>query len=400
MPRIVLNVNDVCEIGNGIKTGIPRIEFALFKYLSRDYKGEVVFLVNRPTRHGFYRIDENKIAFAKNNKRLPFLYRFINSIKKRAGMRNLILKKHTGGKFERWREGDIYLTVSNIWEKMPKDEYDQLRKNSRIKVALFCHDLAPVVVPHFYTYGIRADFSWCHYVLASADLVVCNSKFTQNTLTAFLKQLNLNVSSVVVPLSAQLECKKADYNSAFDCFRFNKFILAVGTINERKNYGLLCDIWASYEHDEVMHDVALVIVGQKGWAADAILQRFTHDSKLSDRLFHLESVSDTELVWLYENCLFTVYPSFYEGWGLPITESLAFGKVCVASSSTSMPEASQGLGIHIDPLDYTSWRKEIRRLVQDQCYRESYELKIQECFTLEDWDAVAKKIVYHLLQTI
>lgn len=83
---------------------------------------------------------------------------------------------------------------------------------------------------------------------------------------------------------------------------------------------------------------------------------------LGDKVTILERVSDAELVWLYRNCRFTVFPSHYEGWGLPVAESLAYGKYCVASTGGAVPEVTQGLVRHLDPEDDEGWRREIERL--------------------------------------
>ena len=60
-----------------------------------------------------------------------------------------------------------------------------------------------------------------------------------------------------------------------------------------------------------------------------------------------------------------MFPSLSEGYGLPVAESLAAGKVCVASSLTSIPESSQGFGIHLDPTDLQSWIVMVGRLLAD-----------------------------------
>ena len=65
-------------------------------------------------------------------------------------------------------------------------------------------------------------------------------------------------------------------------------------------------------------------------------------------------LTDADLKVLYEGCLFTLFPSFYEGWGLPVTESLAFGKPCIASNRSSIPEAGGKLARYIDPNNLTN----------------------------------------------
>jgi hypothetical protein len=68
------------------------------------------------------------------------------------------------------------------------------------------------------------------------------------------------------------------------------------------------------------------------------------------------NVGDEELAWLYENCLFTVFPSEAEGWGLPISEALDRGKYCLASDNTSLKEAGEGLVFHASLQDRQAWK--------------------------------------------
>ncbi len=75
----------------------------------------------------------------------------------------------------------------------------------------------------------------------------------------------------------------------------------------------------------------------------------TTDPHTRDQFVILEDTTDEELTWLYQHCAFTVYPSFYEGWGLPIAESLAHGIPCLSSNTSSMPEIAADLMSFFDP---------------------------------------------------
>ncbi len=79
----------------------------------------------------------------------------------------------------------------------------------------------------------------------------------------------------------------------------------------------------------------------------------------------IEAPTDAELIWLYSRTLFTVFPSLAEGWGLPIGESLWFGKPCVASNATSMPEVGGDLCLYGDPHDIETFAGPIIRLIRD-----------------------------------
>ena len=72
-----------------------------------------------------------------------------------------------------------------------------------------------------------------------------------------------------------------------------------------------------------------------GWLVEDLMRQIVHADHLDGKLIVVEDPTDAELAALYQGCQFTVFPSLYEGWGLPVTESLAFGKPCLASSATA-----------------------------------------------------------------
>ena len=84
--------------------------------------------------------------------------------------------------------------------------------------------------------------------------------------------------------------------------------------------------------------------------------------KIRDHFHILNGINDATLDWLYRNCLFTVYPSLYEGWGLPVAEALNYGKVCVAARAGSVPEIAPEMTDLIDPLDFVTWYRTVHRL--------------------------------------
>jgi hypothetical protein len=129
----------------------------------------------------------------------------------------------------------------------------------------------------------------------------------------------------------------------------------------------------------------LVFVGIHGWLVDDLMSMLRRDPLVASRIVILSRTTDAELSWLYRHCLFTVYPSLYEGWGLPISESLAHGKICIASDNSSMPEAGEGLALHLDPLDFAAWYREIESLIDDPDRRAAMEAAIAARYRLHDW---------------
>ena len=111
----------------------------------------------------------------------------------------------------------------------------------------------------------------------------------------------------------------------------------------RKNHGLLYQAWRRLILQFGAKIPPLVLAGRMGWATRDVLQQIHDDPVVRDRIIVLFDVSDEELSWLYRNCQFTLSVLHYEGWGLPVAESLVYGKYCICTNATSVPEVAGDL---------------------------------------------------------
>ncbi len=112
--------------------------------------------------------------------------------------------------------------------------------------------------------------------------------------------------------------------------RADGFVLSVGTIDGRKNQAALCRLWPRLRAALPGRAPQLVLVGRDDVGLDTLSDEVAALMEAGDILV-LQGVADAELAGLYDACLFTAFPSLSEGYGLPVAESLAHGKLCVAS---------------------------------------------------------------------
>jgi glycosyltransferase involved in cell wall biosynthesis len=135
----------------------------------------------------------------------------------------------------------------------------------------------------------------------------------------------------------------------------------------------------------------VVIVGRNGWLTDDIRYTITNDLEAREKILILNDINDRELLWLYKNCLFTIFPSFYEGWGMPIAESLAYGKLCISSNTSSMPEIAGDLIDYFSPYDTGEL---LERIIEnlDEDVRQDKEKIIASHYKQTSWDTMFKQI--------
>lgn len=182
-------------------------------------------------------------------------------------------------------------------------------------------------------------------------------------------------------------------SSVIDKFRESKFVLNVGAIHSRKNHRLLYDLWINLIEQLGERCPHLLIVGGVGWNGKDVGRAFREDKRVAKFVHILEDIDDATLSWLYEQCIFTVYPSLYEGWGLPVAESLAHGKICLASDVSSIPEIASDLTDLIDPQDIRSWQGRIAMYVTSPALRSAREAEIGSRYRPLTWNEAAKQLV-------
>ena len=304
--------------------------------------------------------------------------------------------------FPEARAGDVILFAGETWGYHDAELLARLRRERGLRYAAVCQDLIPLVHPQFFA---EQDFvsrfgKYFDFLVNDVDLTVAIS---QSTKADFLRCAAARGGArgrvEVVQLGADFDL--TDAPAGFDRLpglQPGQFVLSVSTIQARKNFDLLYHLWQRLSAERVPGLPKLIIAGQRGFGTADLLWQIAHDPVVRDTIVVLDRVSDAELAWLYRNCRFTLYPSFYEGWGLPVSESLAYGKFCIASNTSSLPEAGQGLALHLDPLDFAAWHRAIVELLASPQLLAERERKIRESFVLTTWRQSAERLGEALLR--
>jgi glycosyltransferase involved in cell wall biosynthesis len=290
--------------------------------------------------------------------------------------------------------GDVYVTMSVHWVRGDINALATLKQRIGFKVVWMCYDLIPVLYPQLFV-GIVAPTSaeFFREMAALADWVLCIS---ENTRRDFLKTIGPDaprkpVTSVVRLGSAVTRALPAEPGDAVARALASPFILFVSTIERRKNHEVLYRAYTRLG-DAGIEMPRLVFVGMPGWGVGDLLNDLRFDPRIRDRIVALNHVSDQELTALYAKCLFTVYPSLYEGWGLPVAESLAHGKYCVASNASSIPEIAGDLLGYLDPWDVPGWMAALRTLVEQPAELRARTERVVREFRPTPWSATAQQV--------
>jgi glycosyltransferase involved in cell wall biosynthesis len=143
------------------------------------------------------------------------------------------------------------------------------------------------------------------------------------------------------------------------------YVLAVGSIQPRKNIVRLINAYASLvRNGEVDALTSLVIAGKRAWLFEETL-RAARASDVRDRIIFTGYVPETELPALYSGATCFVYPSYFEGFGIPLLEAMQCGTPTIASTGSCFPEVVGDASLTVDPFDESAIANAIRRVIQD-----------------------------------
>jgi hypothetical protein len=176
-------------------------------------------------------------------------------------------------------------------------------------------------------------------------------------------------------------------------FARQKFVVYVSTIEIRKNHALLVNVWRRLLEERGSATPHLLFIGRSLWRGDEVVDSIKRDEKLRNYVHVLHDVNDRDLDWLYRNCVLTLYPSLYEGWGLPVAESLSYGKLCIASDRTATREIAPHLTELADPLDFRAWRDRVAHYLDNPDALARAEEKIRREYAEHTWDESIRQII-------
>jgi glycosyltransferase involved in cell wall biosynthesis len=294
--------------------------------------------------------------------------------------------------------GDTYVSLGLDWDHKDLATLYCIKQRLNLSIILFCYDTIPILFPEYCVSGVPekfqqyfVDVAWC------ANVVLCISEHSRSDLLTYLQNVGAPVPKLeVVSLGTEIPTtREQSYSGDILEILNTKFILFVSTIEARKNHRVLYEAYKKILGVDKKDTPLLVFVGMRGWGTDELISDIESDIIVGSYIRCLHNISDSDLAHLYENSLFTVYPSFYEGWGLPIAESLAYGKFCLASNVASLPEVGRDLIEYLPPDDADLWAERIVFYSDNVGALAAAEKKIVESYQSSSWMETGKAILEH-----
>ena len=291
--------------------------------------------------------------------------------------------------------GDVCVSLSATWQ-FPR--YGQLIAGQKALAAVGCINLLYDLVPHLFpqwagSYHAHRFTLWAQRQIENADLILAISEFQKSEIERFIRANQLPPKPIAtVRLGDDSGLRAPGRRSIPRYIPGKPFVLCVSTIDARKNPSCLYRAWRRLAATFREKCPQLVLIGMAHASGTPFLRLLRSDPLVNRLIVHLADVSDAELAWYYRNCLLTVYPSLYEGWGLPVAESLAAGRYCISSNASSLPEVGGDLVDYFDPADDVACFELVHRAIVRPDYVEQREREIGARFRSHGWAATAMQI--------
>lgn len=295
--------------------------------------------------------------------------------------------------------GDVLISVGLDWDwesqRLDAILYD-LKTKKDVKVITCCYDLIPVLFPQYCVGDVAAKFKEYFTNLTwSSSAMLCISQQSEADYRALSAELGMPwIPTKVMPLGNKLPEGGDDVSAQINSICEDRFALFVSTIERRKNHEVLYKaVHILAERGELDPKFKLVFVGMPGWGVSDLLKDIELDPLTKDHIVQFHHTNDAELRRLYESCEFFVYPSFYEGWGLPVAEALALGKFVIASDRGSIPEVGGDLVEYVDPWNSSAWAAALFKYWNDTELVRARASRIQQEYHPAHWDETASAVM-------
>jgi glycosyltransferase involved in cell wall biosynthesis len=290
---------------------------------------------------------------------------------------------------------DTLLLAGSDWYDKDPDALAEAKAKKGFRLAVVCYDLIPLLFPEFFPDADVVLFrKYWGRMLPLADLLIFNSRCVEADAYKIANSFGVSLkATAVAPLGFSMPREAEPLRNLPADLSPGCYALFVSTIEPRKGHALLLRAWQRLLacHIPQRRSFRLVFVGRPGWLVDD-LHRDIAAAEENGSVVWLKNIDDDTLDGLYRSAAFCLYPSLYEGFGLPIIEAFARGKAVIASNGGALPETMQDMGPCLDPVDEISWVDALAQWISDPAIVANCESRVRQNFRYATWPESADKI--------
>ncbi|WBO22738.1 glycosyltransferase [Sphingomonas abietis] len=400
LPReaMVFDVTDLLAFfgQRRLPTGIQRVQIEVsLACLEERFDPQPVFCVYASARRGWLKLPRDHFDA------LCRLARQSDDIEDPAWIAQLdqMYRKIAVARTIRFSPGTVLVNLGTSWsDRNYLLDVRNIRARDGMVYVPLVFDLIPLIGPHWFMQSLVRDYrAWFGSLLHSADGCLTISEATREDLLDKSAEWNVPMPRESVPV-VRLDgdfCQVAADPESLRAYGLEaqRYVLFVSTLEPRKNHRGAFEAWLALA--DTLGEAAmprLVCVGGRGWLNEHLHEMLRDRPVLQRLVLILHGIPDDTLATLYQHCLFALYPSFYEGWGLPVSEALSYGKVPAISRVSSLPEAGGPYARYFDPNMVADIAKTVRTLL-NAATRQAAEAAIRQDYAPRTWHRIAQDVV-------
>ena len=262
-------------------------------------------------------------------------------------------------------------------------DYAQRIQRHDFRPLFFLHDLIPVSHPEY----CRAGEADRHHRRLEAMLsvgkgLIVNSAATRDELMAYAANRNVNVPPCVVAPLAPATLPAPFHGRPLE----KPYFVVLGTIEPRKNHSLLLHLWRQLVENFGDSAPQLVVIGQRGWECEQVVDLLDRCAALQGHVTELPRCGDRELATWLTHAQALLFPSFIEGFGMPLVEALMLGVPVIASDLAVFREIAGDIPHYLDPLDGPGWGRAVLEFVKPDSSERKSQITRMENYTPPSWE--------------
>jgi glycosyltransferase involved in cell wall biosynthesis len=293
------------------------------------------------------------------------------------------------------RCNDVFLIGAMGWMCRHGDRATRSIARTGAMIVPLIHDIYPIVHPEWVDarFAVRYE-RWFRRLLRSSHRVLCVSRFTAEEVLSYCTRTRINAPEVaVIRLGDDHASRAKEPGSSLPVPVHPPYLVYVSSVDVRKNHELLLTAWRELVSRRGHRCPSLVWVGGGGEYGERLWQEVRADPAIRDHIIWLRDLDDSGLAAVVDRSAGCLYPSRYEGWGLPVAESLVRGKVCIVSRAASLTEICPSATPFIDPDDPGELVQIVERLLDDEAWVLEVEQRIKRAFHPTSWGQCASQVL-------
>jgi glycosyltransferase involved in cell wall biosynthesis len=253
-----------------------------------------------------------------------------------------------------------------------------------VRPLFLVHDLIPITHPEYCRPGEQdKHVVRMNTVLSAGCGVITNSRATLDELERFALETGMVIPPAVAAPLGPAELPAPSHTRPLS----EPYFVVLSTIEPRKNHSMLLQLWRKLAERHGKRAPKLVVIGQRGWECENVVDLLERCKELRDVVVELPACSDADLSTYLHHAQALLFPSFAEGYGMPLVEALASGAPVIASDLPAFREIAGDIPEYLDPLDGMGWLARIEAYADSNSMERTAQLERMEGFVPPAWSA-------------